>query len=229
MKKVAVLSMSLILAACSSVPTYQERLEQQRQNRIATQTQTVNSAPEWFLNPPRTPGVIYATGTFASQNWDLANRTAVDLALGKICVKMGGTVKQQSRVFQREVNGNAQEFSETAIKSLCPNINVTGFELMARDTITDINGRIRVYILIAMSETGGKVNQTVLDSANQAFDRLDAEVESANQPQSSVDPVGTVASNGQLRLLDVDNEEYKKRRDACLQRPDCVIGQVTVR
>jgi len=32
-----------------------------------------------------------------------------------------------------------------------------------------------------------------------------------------------------VRLLDVDNEEYRQRRDAALQRPGAVIGHITVR
>ena len=31
-----------------------------------------------------------------------------------------------------------------------------------------------------------------------------------------------------LNLLPVDNEEYKARRDAALQKPGAVIGQVTI-
>jgi hypothetical protein len=32
-----------------------------------------------------------------------------------------------------------------------------------------------------------------------------------------------------IQLLDVDNEEYKRRRDEALQKPGAVIGQITVR
>lgn len=221
MNKTLVLCLSVLVSACGTGKvSYQQQAEAHRQQQIAVQTQTVNSAPDWFQRPPTTPGVLYATGTFASRNWDLANRTAVDLALGKICVKMGGEVKQQSRVFQREVNGTTQEFSETAIKSLCPNINVAGFELASRETITDINGRIRVYVLIAMSANGAPLNESVLDTVNQAFDALDTAVSASNQ---------TANLTGTVKLLDVDNAEYKQRRDSCLQRPDCVIGHVTVR
>ena len=39
-------------------------------------------------------------------------------------------------------------------------------------------------------------------------------------------PVRRVES---IQLLDVDNEEYRQRRDAALQRPGAVIGHITVR
>jgi exonuclease VII large subunit len=39
-------------------------------------------------------------------------------------------------------------------------------------------------------------------------------------------PVRRVES---IQLLDVDNEEYRQRRDAALQKPGAVIGHITVR
>ena len=36
-------------------------------------------------------------------------------------------------------------------------------------------------------------------------------------------------TQGTVELLNVDNAEYKRRRDEALQKPGAVIGQVTVR
>jgi hypothetical protein len=49
-----------------------------------------------------------------------------------------------------------------------------------------------------------------------ANDKDDFEAEEKPTPQSS------------LQLLNVDNEEYKRRRDETLQKPNAVIGQITV-
>jgi len=60
------------------------------------------------------------------------------------------------------------------------------------------------------------------------------------QPQSKVEPVvvpeapkvpekvGAV-SGEQIKLLDVDNEEYRQRRAEALTKPNAVIGQITLR
>ena len=51
--------------------------------------------------------------------------------------------------------------------------------------------------------------------------------QSAPARANSTETVPT--SQGEIRLLDVDNEEYKRRRAEALARPGAVIGHVTVR
>jgi hypothetical protein len=78
--------------------------------------------------------------------------------------------------------------------------------------------------------------------ANEARDEqrerdADRALERSVTPQSRVEPVvvpesapsTAPTSQGDIKLLDVDNAEYKKRRDEALQKPGAVIGQVTVR
>lgn len=50
-----------------------------------------------------------------------------------------------------------------------------------------------------------------------------------NTPQSKVTPVTVPTAQGDLKLLDVNNEEYKRRRDEALEKPGAVIGQSVVR
>jgi hypothetical protein len=48
-------------------------------------------------------------------------------------------------------------------------------------------------------------------------------------PVSAVTPSTAPTNNGEIKLLDVDNAEYKQRRDAALQKPGAVLGQTVVR
>lgn len=65
----------------------------------------------------------------------------------------------------------------------------------------------------------------------------DRALERSIVPQSRVAPVvvpeaptqTAPTSQGEVKLLDVDNAEYKRRRDEALQKPGAVVGQVTVR
>jgi hypothetical protein len=60
----------------------------------------------------------------------------------------------------------------------------------------------------------------------------DRDLERSFSPQSAVPasaPVAAAPANSEFKLLDVDNEEYKRRRDQALQRPGAVVGQITVR
>lgn len=174
-----------LLAACSSTSNvYDKRAEAQRERNIEIQKQTIDKAPKWFIDPPKSSeNVVYVTGTYASTNWSLADRTATDIALGKLCVKLGGEVNQQSKVYQREVNGATQEFSETAIKNYCNKVDVTGYVVDSKDQFTDKNGRIRAYILVAYpigdinplksAKERARTQGNVLDNAKQSFQELD--------------------------------------------------------
>jgi len=46
--------------------------------------------------------------------------------------------------------------------------------------------------------------------------------------ESTVAPVVVPTEQGNLKLLDVENEEYKKKRAEALQKPGAVVGHVTV-
>jgi hypothetical protein len=47
------------------------------------------------------------------------------------------------------------------------------------------------------------------------------------EPAKPAEPVNT--SKTEIKLLDVDNEEYKRKRDEALLKPHAVIGQITLR
>ena len=47
------------------------------------------------------------------------------------------------------------------------------------------------------------------------------------EPAKPAESVNT--SQGELKLLDVDNEEYKQKRAEALAKPNAVIGQITLR
>ena len=229
-KTLAILPIVAVLAACSTTSVYDKRAEAARERNVEVQRQTVSNAPSWYKNPPlSTENVIYVTGTYASTNWALADRTATDLALGKLCGKIGGKVDQQSKVYQRDINGDTQEYSETTIKNACDKIDVTGYTVEAKEQFVNKNGRIQTYILIAYpigqanplksAKDSAKSNGNTLDNANRAFDELD---QKTNQPQTKAVPID------QLGLVEVENEAYKAKRDAALQKPGAVYGRMTV-
>lgn len=179
---------SILLSACSSTSVYEKQAERARERRIDMQEETVDKAPDWFVSPPGSnESVIYSTGTYASTNWEMADRTALDLALGKVCVTIGGKVNQQSKVYQRDVNGQTQEYSETAIKNQCLKTSVTGYVVDQKEQFTDKDGRIRVYVLIAYPIGEANSLQTAIDArenrrstienADNAINDLDQSIE----------------------------------------------------
>ena len=60
--------------------------------------------------------------------------------------------------------------------------------------------------------------------------KTESHVEPVVVPGEAKTPEKVSSSSGQsLQLLDVDNEEYKRRRAEALQKPGAVVGQITVR
>ena len=64
-------------------------------------------------------------------------------------------------------------------------------------------------------------NGTTLDNANKAFEELDKKP-SVDKPRADAVPIN------QLNLVEVENEEYKKRRADALQKPGAVYGRTTI-
>jgi hypothetical protein len=70
-----------------------------------------------------------------------------------------------------------------------------------------------------------------------ATEARDAQIEQENtrslerslEPQSKVTPVTVPTTSGELKLLDVDNAEYRQKRAEALQKPGAVVGQTVVR
>jgi hypothetical protein len=187
-KTITALSLMAAVSACSTSSVYEKRAEAARERRVELQEETVSHAPDWFSSPPQSSDtVIYSTGTYASTNWEMADRTAIDLALGKVCVTVSGKVNQQSKVYQRDVNGQTQEYSETAIQNQCLKTKVTGFVIDQKEQFTDSDGRIRVYVLVAYpigsanalkeSVIAEENKLSTIDNANDAIQDLNRAME----------------------------------------------------
>ena len=139
-----------LLSACSTSNPLQQRLDAEREARIEQQEEMLQQAPDWYTAPPANrEDILYAAGTYASTNWDLAERTATDLALGKVCIALQGQVNQVGRVQQRDIDGFAHESSETIIRNQCVDTKVSGYSIDQKHHYTDAKGRLRVFVLVA--------------------------------------------------------------------------------
>ena len=130
-----------------------------------------------------------------------------------------------------------------AVRSMCPDVDISGVETVEMKHVADGN-RIRTYVLVALPTTG-RMNKDIKRSAKEAFKELDeitgnkplstdVEVQPVTvtpvAPQKSQEisvaqPDGTTST---LNLMPVENAEYKARRADALQKPGAVIGQVSI-
>lgn len=147
-----------VLAACSSSPKdpYERRAYEERQRQEKYVERSLDKAPKWMTELPTSNSAVYANGTAASGDFSMADYKAKMLAFGKICVAAGGTVSQQGKIFMQDTADATYETSELAIRTMCPNVDVTGVEVKEIKRISEGN-RYRTYVLVALPT--GDANQ----------------------------------------------------------------------
>jgi len=249
MKRILLISVIGSLAACSSVkpqtsytPAPMPVAVQSAPVPVQTftpQEQAVRNAvsqiPDWFVEVPRVENTIHAVGDGVSGSISGAIAQARANAFEGICQAAGGKVRSQTKVFRTDTEKSSTSVSTTAIRNLCPDVDVTGAVVEKRKIIQD-GSRFRAYLLVALpvgeanvlarTKQADKMQELAIGNKEREFKELDQLVDTEkkveNKPVSRVEPV-------ELNLLDVDNAEYKRRRDEALAKPNAVIGQVTLR
>jgi hypothetical protein len=245
-KLIVVTAVAGVLSACGTSGTnYSAQYTAQNATQIAQMSNAISQAPEWMSKLPKAPGYIFENGTATSSDFGFADIKAKTIAYSKICTAAGGKVRSQVKMYKADNGDTGTEQSEMAIRSICPDVDISGVETVEMKHVAD-GTRIRTYVLVALS-TNGRMNKDIKRSAKEAFKELD-EI-TGNKPLSSdveapaeVTPVPPVApqkgqevtvkrpdgTSSTLNLMPVDNAEYKARREEALKKPGAVIGQVSV-
>jgi hypothetical protein len=222
MKKVLIATVVIgMLTACGTTGTnYSAVYSSQNSVQTAQMASAVEQAPAWMSKLPKAPGYVFENGTATSSDFGFADIKAKTMAYSKICNSAGGTVRSQTKIYKADNGDAGTESSELAIRSMCADVDISGVETVEMKHVAEGN-RIRTYVLVALP-LNGSANRNTKRSAKEAFKELDDM--SREQKGAEVTPVRPTS----LNLLPVDNEEYKARRDAALQKPGAVIGHVTI-
>jgi len=217
----------------------------------AAPARAVVSAPEWFVRLPEdTADMMFAAGTATSVDEQMAYNKARMFAEQKLIETMTARVRSLTKSYRAD-SGDAlnERFEQTVQKTA--NGELIGAQRV--DSRATHDGRsYKVYVLIRYPLGENNVlrkerNQTQARKeselragrAHQDLNRVHAEDEAKQEraDQQLRDQIGprpepaksVNTSQTELKLLDVDNEEYKRKRDEALLKPHAVIGQITVR
>lgn len=224
----SIIAVTLILTACGTTappPVAQQQVQPAPQSYAAVtalQQNAVMNAPEWMSKLPKSANAIYENGTATSSDFGMADMKAKTMAYAKICTSAGGKVRSQMKMFKSDTGESSMESTELAVRSMCADVDITGVETVEMRHVSEGN-RIRTYVLIALPIGGSnvlKTNKDAVKRAPDAFKELDEQVE----PKSTVKNVDV----SELKLIDVQNSEYKAKRDDALQKPNSVIGHATL-
>jgi hypothetical protein len=87
------------------------------------------------------------------------------------------------------------------------------------------------------AEIRGRAAERNMDANEAREQQLEQDADSALErrvaPQNRVTPVTVPetarTSQGEIKLLDVDNAEYRQKRAEALAKPNAVVGQTTLR
>jgi hypothetical protein len=152
----------------------QTDLEYRQQAQIATQA--VSQAPIWMTKLPKEAGVIYENGTAISSDFSMADLKAKTMAYVKICTGAGGKVRSQMKMYRADSDAASVEQSELTVRSLCPDVDITGVETVEMKHVAEGN-RIRSYVLVALpmgSKNIMKSTKEVQNRSPEAFKELDS-------------------------------------------------------
>lgn len=186
MKKTLVLiPLVAALTACgtfSSKDPYDRRADEARERQEKLVERSLDKAPKWMTDLPKSNSAIYAAGTAVSADFSMADDKAKLIALGKICMSAGGEVDKQSKVYIMDTQSGSAETSEMAIRGMCRKVDVTGAERVEIKRVSE-GGRYRTYVLMALpigeanqlrtAKTNEQMLKTAETRSREAFEAMD--------------------------------------------------------
>jgi len=172
----------LALAGCASQgDRYERQVRAEYKVRSQAAAQAVEQAPKWMYEVPTSSAAVYASGTAVSTDLGMSTDKAKTLAFGKICMSAGGRVNQQSSLYRADTETAGSEFSELAVKSFCPQVDITGAEVVQTKVVAE-GGRFRSYVLVALpvgeanklaqARDNANLQRRVEQRANQVLDSM---------------------------------------------------------
>jgi hypothetical protein len=220
------------------------------------QARVVPQAPEWFVRMPEdTAEMTFAVGTATSTDEQMAYDKARMAAERKLVEQMYARITTQTNSFKAD-RGSATIENYQQVTRKNARGELSGAQRVDSQ-VTHDGQNYKVYVLLRLPTGAANTMQTRRDQARlqreaeirgraaerdmDANETRDARIEQENtrslerslEPQSRVTPVivpETVkTTQGEIKLLDVDNAEYRQKRAEALAKPNAVVGQTTLR
>jgi hypothetical protein len=259
MKLAILAAATAVLVGCASKPTTTAEITTAAPVVTAPAVSRSNTgAPEWFVRlPASTETMVYGAGTAVSTDEQMAYDKARLFAERKLVEQAHAVITTQTKTFQNDTGTDLQSRFETVTRKNAQG-QIVGVQQVDSQAHFD-GRQYKVYVLIRLPIGEANTQQAAQQRAQsqreaefrarraeQEMDRNQGAIQKQREeadlrmredlgPQSLapgeafVQPVPQPSTPATVKLLDVDNEEYRQRRDAALQKPGAVIGHITVR
>jgi hypothetical protein len=257
-KLLVVIAVASLFTACSSVKPLPPQAVAPQTKEIPPVTMAQQplpiGIPAWFGATVKSDTAVIADADGISSEASGALQNAVANAFARICQDIGGTVRSQQNLYRRDTEQDSTFVNTAATKVMCKDIDIRGSVVDHKEFVRDGN-RIRAYVRVrypildnnvlgkayraeqAMRQAQQPVQKSAPGSidneARREFQDLDKSVDGPKPSAKSVSqapaPAPAQSTVATVNLLDVDNAEYKRKRDEALQKPGAVVGQITLR
>jgi hypothetical protein len=201
------------------------------------------STPVWFTKmPDDTSDMVFSVGAGKSINEQMAFNKANLQAEAKLSEMLSGEVRSNTKSYSNDTGDAMVESNEVTVHKYSESITAGAQRV---DSQRNFDGKYyTVYVLMRYPlgennalrkefEARKLKREAELRSAKahqeleQKSDKRKAESDATDQKiKKEIGPKPEVV---ELKLLDVDNEAYKARRDETLAKPGAVIGQTVIR
>ena len=199
--------------------------------------------PPWYIKAPAsTDEYMFITGTGISSDLSMSRAKALLDAQHQLASKLSGVIDAATRQQRKDTAGTVNsDYTSITIRKNIIETSITGHHLEDSKVQAENRG-YRTFVLVRYPV--GDANkllrqQEQKDSKKQDEDAMidkelgksQSKVVSVVVPETKTAVVveSKAVPISELKLMEVDNEEYKKRRAEALQKPGAVVGNVTYR
>lgn len=232
MKKVLIVSVAVLMTACSNFK-YNQSVDLSAP-KFGSNSKSVD-VPDWYLTTEKEPNSIYGVASEVSTDMQFAVDKAMLSAKRELASNFSSHIDSMMKDYSAQAGGSnaevLQEINRTTKlvvnKVNLIGVNRTNFKIVKEDNQYRAYVKLKYAvddsnrILLEEIKKNRRLNHKL--ESSKAFKELEREVNGEGTEEKKV------SSGETIQLLPVDNEEYKKRRDEALKKEGAVIGQITVR
>ena len=199
--------------------------------------------PPWYVKAPAsTDEYMFITGTGLSSDLSMSRAKALLDAQHQLASKLNGVIDAAVRQQRKDTSGTVNsDYTSVTIRKNIIETSITGHHL-EDSKIQAENRGYRTFVLVRypvgdankllrQQEQRDSKKQDDDSNIDKELNKSQSKVVSVVVPEAKTQPVveSKAVPIGELKLMEVDNEEYKKRRAEALQKPGAVVGNITLR
>jgi hypothetical protein len=208
-----------------------------------TKDQTVNASgkgiapvtidlPAWYVKAPAsTEEYVWVTGTGVSNDLAMSRTKAMLDAQIQLADKLNGVIDGMTRQSKKDNDGvMSQDYTSQSVRKKIIETSLVGAHLEDSKIMAENRG-YRTFVLVRypMLDTNRLLRDKERRENNKSQRNSESDIDKDIDGPAKVEVKPLTQNTTELKLLQVDNEEYKRRRDETLQKSNAVVGQVTVR